>query len=102
MDISQDVYFWALSRKEAGYTIPRIVDHFFLMEEEEMASFFAFRDEMSLYDGDNVLLPNRPSLKQFCEECNVLYKTSTKYGITVAHIPMEAIDPLCDWLKSTQ
>lgn len=83
-----------------GFTLPRLVDHFFSMEDEDMTNFFSFRDELSCYDGDDVLLPERPSLilKDFCKDYDIRYKISSRYGVTFVHIPMDKVDQLCDLL----
>ena len=81
-----------------GFTLPRLVDDFFLMEEKDMTNFFSFCDELSCYDGDDVLLPERLILKDFCKDYDIRYKISSRYGVTFAHIPMNKVDQLCDLL----
>ena len=84
-----------------GFTLPRLVDNFFLMENEDMTNFFSFRDELSCYDGDDVLLPERPSLilKDFCKDYDIRYKISSRYGVTfvlyIQWIKLISCDLLC-------
>ena len=95
------MYHWSLWRKYSGHAVPRIADHFFVMNEEEMSSFFVFRDnkENSVCIEDDVLFPERELLKIYCRENQIAYKTTVRYGTTFSHIPIQQIDDLCDWIS---
>ena len=101
MDIKLDVYHWYLWRKESGHELPQKADYFFIMNKDNMTSFFKFRDnkEYSTSCGDDILFPEKKLLKLFCQENKISYKSATRYGIVFSLIPIGEIDYLCDWIR---
>ena len=40
LDISLDAYHWSVWMEHSGFNLPKVVDHFFVMTEDQMESFF--------------------------------------------------------------
>ena len=100
LDISLDAYHWSVWMEHSGFNLLKVVDHFFVMTEDQMESFFKFRDmeENSVYSNDDVLLPERQLLRIYCKDNDINIITTVRFGMTFIHIPMAEIDSLCDWI----
>ena len=79
------------------HAVPRIADHFIVVNEEEMSSIFAFRDnkDHSICIEDLFCFLKEDIL----QGKKISYKTTVQYGTTFSHFAIQQIDDLCDWMN---
>ena len=72
------MYHWSLWRKESGHAVPRIADHFFLMNEEEMSSFLHSEIKINLSALKLIFYFQRELLKIYGRENKIAYETTVQ------------------------